>query len=194
MPRYGFATAFVALLLSVVACSPTFRGSPTTTPSPSPSPSLTTIPVETPTSTPTVTTPTWKAEQQAAVAAVENWFVIYNQVLRGERHPNDLALAAREEALGDAQKTYNQFGMAKLTAKGEVAVSNLTPSDLISGDRQAVHVGFCQDLTDWQVLDEDGKDTLELKSKTVQPLTATVENWPKDGWFVTALTKGDQKC
>lgn len=195
MPRYGLATALVALLLSAVACSPTSTVSPTMTPSPSSSPSPTTTPGETPTPTPTVTTPTWTTEQQAAVVAVENWYVIYNEVLRDGRDPNQLATAARGQILTDTQLTYNQFLGAGLTVEGEVSVSDLTPSGLTKkSKRSAVVVNLCEDSTQWSIRDADGNDVLELDAKTVRPLAITVEEWPKDGWFVTRSEKGDQKC
>lgn len=188
--RVVVAVTSVALLC-LVGCTPAGTETPTSPPT-----ATTTTPVPTPTETltPVETTPTWSAEQQAAVDTVARWFLIYNEVLRGERNPNDLALAARETALADAQRTYNQFGLANLTVQGEVAVTNLDPSKPESGERQSVLVSLCQDTTNWQVLDEDGKDTLKLDAKIVRPLIATVEEWPKDGWFVTSFAQGAQAC
>lgn len=167
------------------------------TPAPVESPSPTSAPVTpTPTATPptTETTPNWSAEQRSAVDAVERWFTIYNEVLQGERGPGDFVLAGRGKIVDDAGLTYNQFGNANLTVKGDILISALTPGEPSEGKRQRVLVDFCQDTTGWQVLDENGKDTLKLGAKVIRPLTATVEEWPNDGWYVTSLTKGEQTC
>lgn len=129
-----------------------------------------------------------------AVNTVERWFGIYNEVLRGERNPNDLALAARGDALQDAQQTYNQFALAKLAGEGDVLATSLLPSELLHAERITVAVDLCQDTTGWKVLDSDGNDTVELDAKVVRPLVATVEEWPDDGWFVTSFAKGEQAC
>jgi len=134
------------------------------------------------------------AEQQAAVNAVEKWYVIYNEVMRRERDPNDLARAARGTALTDAQVTYNKFGMADLTVEGDITISELAPGAPARKQRKLVLVEICEDMTKWSVLDSDGNDTLSLDSKVVRPLVITVEDWPKDGWFVTSTTGGGQSC
>ena len=175
-------------VLCLVGCTPTA----TETVSPTP-------PASTPTATPTptvraTTTPEWSGEQQAAADAVEKWYRIYNEVLRRERDPNDLARAARRTALTDAQVTYNKFGMAGLTVEGDITISELAPGDPVAKERQTVLVGLCEDMTKWSVLDSDGNDTLSLDSKVVRPLVVTVEEWPKDGWFVSSTTGGGQSC
>lgn len=184
------ATA-LAGLLGLAACTPAPTETPTST-QPVTTPAVTPSPSATP--TPTETTPTWSPEQQSAVDAVEKWFTIYNEVLQGERGPGDFVLAGRGEIVDDAGLTYNQFGNANLTVKGDILISALTPGGPSGKERQAVLVDFCQDTTSWQVLDESGKDTLKLDAKVVRPLTANVEEWPGDGWYVTSLTKGEQKC
>ncbi|MDQ7992571.1 MAG: hypothetical protein AAGC63_15135 [Propionicimonas sp.] len=126
--------------------------------------------------------------------AVEKWFSIYNEVLQGDRGSGDLVLAGRGEIVDDAGLTYNQFGNANLKVKGDILISALTPGEPFDEERPTVLVDFCQDTTGWQVLDENGKDTLKLDAKVVRPLAATVEEWPGDGWYVTSLTKGEQKC
>ena len=126
---------------------------------------------------------------------VEGWYVVYNEVLRDGRDPNDLATVAREQLLADTQLTYNQLFGAGLTVKGEVSISDPTPSKLTEKNkRRTVVVDLCEDSTQWSVVDEDGNDVLELDAKTVRPLAITVEEWPKDGWFVTSSKKGDRKC
>lgn len=185
--RVVVAVTSVAVLC-LVGCTP----SVTETVSPTPS---ATSPVATssPTATPT-TTPEWSAEQQAAVNAVEKWYLIYNEAMRRERDPNDLARAARGTALTDAQVAYNKFGMAGLTVEGDITISELMPGDPVAKERQTVLVRLCEDMTKWSVLDSDGNDTLSLDSKVVRPLVITVEDWPKDGWFVTSTTGGEQSC
>ena len=101
----------------------------------------------------------------------------------------------REQLLADTQLTYNQLFGAGLTVKGEVSISDPTPSKLTEKNkRRTVVVDLCEDSTQWSVVDEDGNDVLELDAKTVRPLAITVEEWPKDGWFVTSSKKGDRKC
>ncbi len=175
------------VVLCLVGCTP----APVERPSPA-SAAVTPTPTATPATT--ETTPSWSAEQQAAVNAVEKWYLIYNEVMRRERNPNDLARAARETALTDAQKTYNQFGMADLTVEGDITISELTPGEPTKKKRQTVLVEFCEDMTEWSVLDSDGNDTLSLDSKVVRPLVISVEEWPNDGWFVTSTTRGEQSC
>lgn len=136
----------------------------------------------------------WSAEQEAALEVVERWFVTYNEVLQGERNVNDLALAARGEALQDAQQTYNQFALANLTVEGDVVATMLVPSEPSRAERTVVAVDLCQDTTGWKVLDADGNDAVELDAKGVRPLIATVEEWPDDGWFVTSFAKGERAC
>jgi hypothetical protein len=173
-------------VLCLVGCTPTS----TETVSPTPT-ATTSVVTPTPTATPT---PEWSGEQQAAADAVEKWYRIYNEVMRRERDPNDLARAARGTALTGAQVTYNQFGMADLTVEGDITISELTPGEPTKKKRQTVLVELCEDMTEWSVLDSDGKDTLSLDSKVVRPLVVTVEEWPNDGWFVTSNTRGEQSC
>lgn len=177
------------VVLCLVGCTPT------ATQTAPPTPPVTTPAVTpTPTVAPVETAPTWSAEQQAAIDAVEKWYPIYNEVLRGERNPNDLATVARGELLADTQRTYNDFGLAKLTVEGDVTVSDLMPSELTENDRPTIAVDLCEDSTKWSVLDSDGNDVLKLGDKIVRPLVMTVEQWPKDGWFVTASKKGSRSC
>lgn len=191
MQRLPLVSAVAAVVLLVASgCTPVATIGPTSAPPSTAAPT----PVATPTATPPQVTPTLSVEQQAAVEGVERWFGIYNEVLRGERNPNDLALGARGDVLEAAQRTFNQFGMANLTVEGEVAVTALVPSAPSRDERTTVAVDLCQDTTGWRVLDQDGNDTLELDAKAVRPLVATVEEWPDEGWFVTGLTKGEQTC
>lgn len=190
--RIVVAVVSVAVLC-LAGCAPGPSEMPTWTPPPS-TPVTSPGPTETPTPTPTPPTPAWSDEQQAAVDAVEKWFLIYNEVLQGERGPGDFVLAGRREIVDDAGLTYNQFKNANLTVKGDIVISALTPGEPSDEERQTVLVAFCQDTTGWQVLDESGKDTLKLEAKVVRPLAAVVEEWPGDGWYLTSLTKGDQKC
>ena len=188
MVTRGVVAVMSVAVLCLAGCTPT------ATETPSPTPSVTT-PAVTP--SPSETAPSWTFEQQAAMDTVEKWYVIYNEVLRGERNPNDLVLAGREDVVEEAHRTYNDFGLAELTVEGEITVTALRPgepSEASSENRRAVLVDLCQDMTGWSVLDEDGKDTLTLDSKVVRPLVATVEEWPKDGWFVTSISGGKQKC
>ncbi len=173
-------------VLCLVGCTPTSTGTVSPTPT-----ATTSVVTPTPTATPT---PEWSGEQQAAVDAVEKWYRIYNEVMRRERDPNDLARAARGTALTDAQVTYNQFGMADLTVEGDITISELTPRESTKKKRQTVLVELCEDMTEWSVLDSDGNDTLSLDSKVVRPLVISVEEWPNDGWFVTSNTRGEQSC
>lgn len=175
------------VVLCLVGCTPT------ETETVSPTPATTPVATSTPTATPTAR-PEWSGEQQAAVDAVEKWYRIYNEVMRRERDPNDLARAARGTALTDAQVTYNKFGMADLTVEGDITISELAPGELARKQRKLVLVEICEDMTKWSVLDSDGNDTLSLDSKVVRPLVITVEDWPKDGWFVTSTTGGEQSC
>lgn len=187
MLRRLIGAAALTVLLGLAACTPSATETPTPTPS-------AVTPTPTVTLTPTETTPTWSAEQRAAVDAVEKWYPIYNEVLRGERSPNDLATVARGELLTDTQRTYNDFGLAKLTVEGDVTVSDLVPSELTENDRPTIAVDLCEDSTKWSVLDSDGNDVLKLDDKIVRPLVITVEQWRKDGWFVTASKKGSRSC
>ncbi|HQZ86464.1 MAG TPA: hypothetical protein PLB21_12670 [Actinomycetota bacterium] len=175
-------------VLCLVGCTPTATETVSST-----SPGTSPVATSTPTATPT-TTPEWSGEQQAAVDAVEKWYRIYNEVMRRERDPNDLARAARGTALTDAQVTYNKFGMADLTVEGDITISELVPGELARKQRKLVLVEICEDMTKWSVLDSDGTDTLSLDSKVVRPLVITVEDWQKDGWFVTSTTGGEQSC
>lgn len=194
MLRRLVGAAALAGLLGLAACTP----APTETSAPTPpvtSPAVTPRPSVTP--TPTETMSSWSAEQQAAVDTVEKWFGIYNAVMLGQQSPNDLVLAGRGEVVEEAHRTYNDFVLAELTVEGEITIAALEPgepSEASNEDRRAVLVDLCQDMTGWSVLDEDGKDTLTLDSKVVRPLVATVEEWPKDGWFVTSISGGKQKC
>ena len=185
--RRVVAVAGVAVLC-LVGCTPTATETVSST-----SPGTSPVATSTPTATPT-TTPEWSGEQQAAVDAVEKWYRIYNEVMRRERDPNDLARAARGTALTDAQVTYNKFGMADLTVEGDITISELVPGELARKQRKLVLVEICEDMTKWSVLDSDGTDTLSLDSKVVRPLVITVEDWQKDGWFVTSTTGGEQSC
>ncbi len=177
-------------VLCLMGCAP----APVESPSPIPPTSAPVRPTSTATPATTETMPVLSAEQQAAVNAVEKWYLIYNEVLRRERDPNDLARAARGSALADAQVTYNQLGMADLTVEGEITISELAPGELASKQRKLVLVEICEDMSRWSVLDSDGNDTLSLDSKVVRPLVVTVEEWPKDGWFVSSITGGEQSC
>lgn len=186
-------TRFVSTVISVavlclVGCTPApieTATPPATSPAVTPSPTLTSTPAA---------PPTWSAEQRAAVETVEKWYLIYNEVMRGERNPNDFVLAGRGDVVDDAQLTYNQFGLAELTVEGEITVSSLVPHEPAERDRRTILVDMCEDMTGWSVLDSDGHDTLSLDSKVVRPLVATVEEWPSDGWFVTAMTGGEHSC
>lgn len=191
MLRHLFGAAALTGLLGLAACSPAPTVTPTTPP-PVTSPAATETPSVAP--TPTETTPTWSAEQQAAVDAVEEWYLIYNEVMRGERGAGDFVLAGRDDVVSESGRTYNQFALAELTVKGEILISELTPSELTEEERPTVRVDLCQDMTGWQVLDKDGNDTLSLDSKVVRPLVAVVEEWPKDGWYVTSIAGGEQSC
>ncbi len=185
MVTRGVVAVMSVAVLCLAGCTPT------ATETPSPTPSVTT-PAVTP--SPSETPPSWTLEQQAAMDTVEKWYVIYNQVLRGERNPNDLATVARGELLTDTQRTYNDFALAKLTVEGDVTVSDLVPSEVRESHRPTIAVGLCEDSTTWSVLDSEGKDVLELDDKVVRPLLIRVEKWPQDGWFVTSSKKGSQPC
>lgn len=190
MVTRGVVAVMSVAVLCLAGCAPAATETPTLTTSPTPA--VTPTPAVPP--TPTPTGPAWSEEQEAGVDAVEKWFRIYNEVMQGERGPGDFVLAGRGEIVDDAGLTYNQFGNAQLTVKGDILISALTPGEPSSGKRHVVLVDFCQDTTGWQVLDQNGKDTLKLDDKVVRPLTATVEEWPGDGWYVTSLTKGEQTC
>ncbi len=179
-----------AAVLCLVACAT----APGETPSPIPPTSAPVTPTSTKTPTPTATTPAWSAEQKAAVDTVEKWYLIYNEAMRGERGAGDFVLAGRGDLVNDAGRTYNQFALAELTPKGEILISELTPGGLINDERQTVRVELCQDMTAWQVLDQEGNDTLSLDSKVVRPMAAAVELWPNDGWYVTSISGGEHSC
>lgn len=191
MVKRGVVAVVSVAVLCLVGCVPT----PIETPSPTPSATTSSaMPTPVETSTPSVSVPEWSSDQQSAVDSVEEWFTIYNEVLQGERGPGDFVLAGRGEIVSDAGRTYNQFGNANLTVKGDILIADLMPGEPVDKERLTVLVDFCQDTTGWQVLDESGNDTLKLDAKVVRPLIATVEEWPKDGWFVTSLAKGEQTC
>lgn len=191
MVTRGVVAVTSVAVLCLVGCTPGLTEVPSPTPSVATSATATPTPADTPTPTPS---PSLTAEQQAAVDVVETWYTVYNEVLRGERDPNELATVARGDLLKDTQRTYNDFGLAKLTVQGDVKASRLTPSALQEGERPTISVDLCEDSTQWRVLDSDGNDVLRLDDKIVRPLVITVEQWPNDGWFVTASKKGRLSC
>lgn len=185
----------VAVMSVAVLCLGGCTREPLDTPTPTtsaPTPPATSAPAATPTPTPTGAA--WSKEQRAAVDAVEKWYLIYNEAMRGERGAGDFVLAGRGDLVNETGRTYNQLALAELTVKGEILISDLTPGRLTEKMRRLVRVALCQDMTGWQVLDKDGKDTLSVDSKVVRPLVATVEEWPKDGWYVTSISAGGQPC
>lgn len=189
-------TRVVVAVMSVAAlCLSGCTREPIDTPTAStsaPTAPATSAPAATPTPTPTGAT--WSNEQQAAVDAVEKWYLIYNEVMQGERGAGDLVLAGRGEIADNAARTYNDFGLGRLTVKGEVTVSDLMPSEPTQQERPTIVVELCEDSTKWSVLDSEGNDVFELKDKIVRPLAITVERWPGDGWFVTSSRKGSGSC
>ena len=192
MVTRGVVAVMSVAVLCLMGCAPTVIETPSPTPSATVKPTVSPPPTET--STPSATAPVWSPEQQAAVDAVEKWYEIYNEVMRGERGPGDFVLAGRGEVVDEAGRTYNEFALAELTVEGEVSISKLAPRDPASGKHQTVLVDLCSDTTGWRVLDQDGNDSLSLDSKAVRPLVAAVEEWPSDGWFVTSITGGERSC
>jgi len=184
--RSEYVIAAVGLLLGLTACTPATTATPSATITPTPS-------VTSPSVTPSPT-PTWSTDQQAAVKQVETYYRAFNEVMRQERHPNDLATVARNDALAEAQRTFNEFGMAGLTVKGEVVASDLVPGALrTTNDRPTVRVKLCDDSRGWSVVDDSGKDILAGSAKVIRPLVSTVQSWDGD-WYVTRLAKGDHTC
>lgn len=175
-------------VLCLVGCTPIA----TETASPTP-PATTPVASSTPTATPT-TTPEWSGEQQAALDAVEKWYRIYNEVMRGKRGAGDFVLEGRGDIADNAARTYNEFGLAHLTVEGDVTISDPVPSKLRQRERPTIVVDLCEDSTKWTVLDSNGKDVFQLKDKIVRPLAITVEQWPTDGWFATTSQKGSGTC
>lgn len=184
--RHEYIAAAVGLLLGLTACTPATTATPSATVSPTPS-----VTSASPTASPT---PTWSTEQQAAVDKVVEYYTVFNEVMRQERHPNDLATVARNDALAEAQRTYNEFGMAGLTVKGEVVASAFIPGVVrTANDRPTVKVRFCDDSRGWSVVDDSGKDILAGSAKVIRPLVSTVQSWDGD-WYVTRFAKGDHTC
>lgn len=174
--------------LCLVGCTPIATGTVSPTPS-----ATSPVATSTQTATPT-TTPVWSGEQQAAVDAVQRWYTIYNEVMQGKRGAGDLVLAGRGAIADNAARTYNEFGLAKLTVEGDVTISGLVPSKLRQHERPTIVVDLCEDSTKWSVLDSKGNDVFELKDKIVRPLAISVEEWPAEGWFVTTSQKGSGPC
>lgn len=181
--RCEYAGVAVSLLLGLTACTPVSTATPSATVSPTPS-------VTSASPTPS-STPTWSADQQAAVDKVEAYYKVFNEVMRQERHPNDLATVARNDALGDAQRSYNQLGMAELTVQGDVVVGSLVPGTVKdSDDRPTVVVRLCEDTTSRQVVDKSGK---QVGVGAVRSVKATLQAWDNQ-WFVTAFADGRGQC
>lgn len=179
-------------VLCLAGCAPQAIDTPTSVPPPSTPVAPTTA--ATPTVTPTPTGPAWTSEQQAAADTVQRWYQIYNEAMRGERGAGDFVLAGRGKVVSEAGRTFNEFGLAELTAEGEILISALAPAKAAAKERLTVLVDLCEDTRGWRVLDKDGNDALSLESKVIRPLVATVEEWPSDGWYVTSITGGKQSC
>lgn len=192
MVTRGVVAVMSVAVLCLGGCAPTATETPSPTPSATVKPTVSPTPTET--STPSATVPVWSPEQQAAVDAVEKWYEIYNEVMQGRRGAGDFVLAGRGTIVDNAGRTYNEFGLAHLTVEGDVTITDLVPSRPQKRDRPTILVDLCEDSTEWRVLDSDGQDVFELKDKIIRPLTITVEQWPKDGWFVTTSKKGDGRC
>lgn len=128
------------------------------------------------------------------MAAVQDYYDVFNKVMTRASSPNDLATVSRRGALAEAQTTYNTFANASLTVEGSVTASVVAVGLPKEGTRVSVVVAVCDDARDWKVLDESGKDIVKSSAKVVRPLNVTTQKWPEDGWFVTTFTKGTHSC
>lgn len=180
--KLGTAVAFVACGLVLVGC----------TPGPTISTPTATVAPTTGSATPTPSdSPTLSDDQAAAVSKVEEYFATLNGVLVDKRSPGDLATVARNAALADSQRGYNQIKMAGYRVTGSITISKLVPSEATKpGSRPQIAVTFCQDTTGRQISDKSGKPVVTGK---VTSTLATVEQWPT-AWFVTSFKDASGTC
>jgi len=198
--RAGTPTTAVLLLAVLAACTPSTEASPSAAPS---SPTVTTSPPD------STTSPSPTTDSEIATRSAEDLIHEYYRVLDEVRADPQAPLSTLESVAiskdlsvwqrqieRDRRDGHVQTGETQL-AEVETQSVNLDNSDPDAGHVPTVQVDVCFDVSDVDVVDDNGDSVVSSERPNTGWIRHTVSNYswdtdPEDGWRVSTSVDLEQ--